>query len=143
MKTPRIHRSLKRTVAEKARLASVRARFQESRPTPESLIESGEYDGPVPLGEYLNLQEAISRLKRERARKKLSLAEVAARCGTDKAAISRLENGRQRNPTVTTLLCYAAAIGAQLVWQVKLAGAACTKTGRKRSPRPEPVVRER
>ena len=44
-----------------------------------------------------------------------SLAEVSRRCGIDQPALSRLENGHKRNPTVETLWKYAAALGKRLV----------------------------
>jgi transcriptional regulator with XRE-family HTH domain len=45
----------------------------------------------------------------------LSLADVAERTGMDKAFLSKLENGRQPNPTLETLHRYAAALGKRLV----------------------------
>jgi transcriptional regulator with XRE-family HTH domain len=45
----------------------------------------------------------------------LTLADVSARCGIDQPALSRLENGRTRNPTLDTLWRYAAAVGKRLV----------------------------
>jgi transcriptional regulator with XRE-family HTH domain len=43
------------------------------------------------------------------------LATVSQRTGMDQATLSRLENGRQPNPTVDTLWRYAHAVGRQLV----------------------------
>ena len=45
----------------------------------------------------------------------LTLAEVSARCGIDWPALSRLENGHNRNPTLDTLWRYAAAVGRRLL----------------------------
>ncbi len=47
-------------------------------------------------------------LRRERERLGLSLADVAKLTSIDKAALSRLENGLQVNPTVNTLARYVA-----------------------------------
>jgi len=44
-----------------------------------------------------------SLLKQARQEADLSLAAVAKRCGLDRAAISRLENGLYENTTLTTL----------------------------------------
>jgi transcriptional regulator with XRE-family HTH domain len=45
----------------------------------------------------------------------LTLARLSARCGIDQPALSRLENGHTPNPTLDTLLRYAAALGKRLV----------------------------
>ena len=47
--------------------------------------------------------------------------------GMDQATLSRLENGRQPNPTVDTLWRYASAVGRQLV--LTHADAAATAAG--------------
>lgn len=104
---------------DKKRHAKIRERFQRDKPTPEELQASGEYTKFVPLGDFLSLRQAVAALKRERERKGLSLADVAKRSKIDKAALSRLENGLQTNPTVGTLRRYAAAVDAELVYSVK------------------------
>ena len=45
----------------------------------------------------------------------MTLADVSARCGIDQPALSRLESGHTRNPTLDTLWRYAAAVGKRLV----------------------------
>jgi len=117
----RIHRDIPRTIEQKKQIKDVRQHFQSARPTPEELLASGDVEEFVPLGEYLDLREAVHVLKQQRERKGLSLAAVAERSKMDKAAISRLENGLQTNPTVSTLCRYAAAIDAQIVWSVRTA----------------------
>src|SRR5262249_12024721 len=42
--------------------------------------------------------------------------QVAEKSGIDKAALSRLETGRQINPTVATLARYAKAVGKRFRW---------------------------
>jgi DNA-binding XRE family transcriptional regulator len=115
----RIHRRTERTPDERKQLAQIRQHFQSTRPTPEQLLAEGEVAEFVPLGEYLNLREAVLALKGHRERLGLSLAMVAERTGMDRAAISRLENGLQANPTVDTLHRYAAAIDAEITWSVR------------------------
>ena len=44
----------------------------------------------------------------------MSLEELALRSRIDKAALSRLEGGKQSNPTVATLLRYARALDMRL-----------------------------
>ena len=62
---------------------------------------------------------ALHDLKTTRNAAGLSLADVAERSGIDKAALSRLENGVHDNPTVETLMRYAAAVGKKLVWKLE------------------------
>ena len=102
-----------RSAAETARLKGIREKFQKERPSLESLVDSGQYD-VVPQGHYLGLLKAFAELKRLRQQKKLSLADVSKRSGIDKAALSRLENGQNVNPTVLTLESIARAIGVEL-----------------------------
>jgi len=53
----------------------------------------------------------VEEIKRAREAAGLTLAEVAGRCGIDQPALSRLENGHNKNPTLDTLRRYAAAVG--------------------------------
>jgi len=66
-----------------------------------------------------NMQDILEHdLTRARKKAGMSLAAVSELSGIDRAALSRLENGRQSNPTVSTLYRYAAALGKELVWSV-------------------------
>jgi transcriptional regulator with XRE-family HTH domain len=60
-------------------------------------------------------QELLRQLKASREAAGLTLADVSARCGIDQPALSRLENGHSKNPTLDTLWRYAAAVGKRLV----------------------------
>jgi DNA-binding XRE family transcriptional regulator len=117
--TKRLTQKIRWTPADRARHKEVRERLQKERPSLEQLLASGEYEGPVPLGVYFRLRQALTQLRKTREAAGLSLAEVAARSGIDKAALSRLENGIQANPTVDTLLRYAAAVGKQIHWTLR------------------------
>ena len=68
------------------------------------------------MGMYFDVQHALQALKREREQSGLSIGDVAERSGLDRAVISRLENAKQDNPTVATLMRYAAAIGKRFLW---------------------------
>ena len=114
-----IHRDMKWTPADRARHKAIREKFQKERPTMEELLASGEYVGPIPLGVYFELRVALHELKKAREAAGLSLADVAERSGIDKAALSRLENGVHDNPTVETLMRYAAALGKKLTWTLQ------------------------
>lgn len=62
----------------------------------------------------VELAELGSLLRSERESQGLSLAEIRETTGISKAAISRLENGQNANPTIGTLVRYASALGKQL-----------------------------
>ena len=68
------------------------------------------------MGMYFDVQRALQALKRDRQRGGLSIGDVAERSGLDRAVVSRLENGKQDNPTVATLMRYAAAVGKRYLW---------------------------
>ena len=59
--------------------------------------------------------DAFKMLRAERQALGLSLSEVERRSGIGRAALSRLENETEPNPTVVTLTRYAEALGKQLV----------------------------
>ena len=46
------HKDVKRTRAETERFKAVRERFR-ARPTLQQLLATGDYEPPVPLGQYL------------------------------------------------------------------------------------------
>ena len=117
----RTFRKLERTPEERAELEAEREYFARERPGLEDLIASGEYKGPYRQGDLLDLLMVIARLKRERQRRGLSLADVSERSGMDKGMLSRLENGKLLNPTLATLWRYAEAIGARIKLEAELA----------------------
>ena len=61
------------------------------------------------------VREAMKALKRERQAQGLSLSDVEKRTGIGRAALSRLENETELNPTVVTLTRYAEALGKEVV----------------------------
>jgi len=63
----------------------------------------------------------ISRLRDERLARGLSLEQLAARSNIDKAALSRLEAGKQSNPTLATLMKYARALELRLTLSLEQA----------------------
>jgi ribosome-binding protein aMBF1 (putative translation factor) len=72
------------------------------------------------IGEKVNSEDAavfskfIKTLRDERLARGMSLEELALRSKIDKAALSRLEGGKQSNPTIATLLRYARALDMRL-----------------------------
>lgn len=57
----------------------------------------------------------IDSLRQARKDQGLSLAEIFARAGIQRARISRLENAEDANPTLETLARYAQAVGKRLI----------------------------
>jgi DNA-binding Xre family transcriptional regulator len=122
MEYKRISRKIERTPEERARLRATREKFQRERPSLDSLIESGAYE-VMSQGDYFDLMQAFAELRKVRESKSLSLTEIAERSGIDKAALSRLETGRNVNPTLRTLESIARAIGVRLRLKVEDLGA--------------------
>jgi predicted transcriptional regulator len=120
MSAKRIHQKIKRSPEQQKQLAKIRRRFQSERPGMEDLLSSGEATEAVSQGEYLDLRVMLAKLKKHRESQGLSLTDVAKRCGTDRAAISRLENGVYVNPTVDTIYRYAQAVGADIGFSVRV-----------------------
>jgi DNA-binding Xre family transcriptional regulator len=61
------------------------------------------------------LRQVLGALRAERQRLGLSLADIYERTGIDRAALSRLENNEDANPTLATLERYAEALGKRMV----------------------------
>lgn len=106
-----IHRKTPRTPAQQARLKLDRERYQRDKPTPEALLAEGGHEHFVRHGDLLMLHEMMAALKRERERQKLTMAQMSKLTGIDQAALSRLETGKNANPTLETMSRIAAALG--------------------------------
>ena len=102
------------TAADRARHKAIRAQVEHG-PTQEELEAGGDYEGPIKSGAYFAVKVVVHELKDARLAAGLTLADVSKLTGMDQASLSRLENGRQPNPTVDTLWRYAKAVGRQLV----------------------------
>ena len=113
MDKKRVHAKTKSAeqVAEEKKL---REAFQRTKPSLEDLVASGDYEPPISQAVYFSILEFLASLKRARESAGLSLADVSAKTGIDRAAISRLENGVSDNPTLATLERYASAVGKRL-----------------------------
>jgi ribosome-binding protein aMBF1 (putative translation factor) len=110
---------VRRSPEQMAREKAIRERFQKERPSLEDLVASGEYNEPLPMGEYLSIRLAVSALRKAREAAGLSLADIAKRTGIDKSALSKIETGQHPNPTVSTLCRYAHALGKQWAWRLE------------------------
>ncbi len=103
---------------QKAAIAAIRERARKERPGPDELIDRGELDELVSPGQYIELRTLAVRLRALRERMGFSLTDVSERTGLTRAAISRLENGWNQNPTLETLFRYAEALGVGLKFTV-------------------------
>ncbi len=86
---------------QQAAVEAIRAQSKTEPPGPDELIDRGELDELVPQGQYIELRDLTVRLKQIRERQGLSLTDVSERSGMTRAAISKLENGWNLNPTST------------------------------------------
>lgn len=118
MKAQRIFRANRKTAQERLREKKLGERLQKAKPSLEDLVRTGDCDpdAVMTMGMYFDVQKALQALKQARKRCGLSIGDVAERSGLDRAVISRLENGKQDNPTVATLMRYAAAVGKRFLW---------------------------
>jgi DNA-binding XRE family transcriptional regulator len=114
-KADKIRPKVQWTAEDRARHQAIRDMFRNWHPSPEELIATGAAANFDLHGEYRQLRPFVEEIKRARAAARLTLAEVSRRCGIDQPALSRLENGHNKNPTLDTLWRYAAAVGQRLV----------------------------
>lgn len=137
MKAKRIIRANHKLRPARDRERAVRDNLQAEKPSLDDLLRSGDCDSEavMTMGMYFDIQAAIQALKLERTRRGLSIGDVADRSGLDRAVISRLENGKQDNPTVATLMRYAAAIGKRFVWSFEELSKRPTARSRKATAR--------
>ncbi len=74
------------------------------------------FSDPSALGDHLDFAAFIASAREVRESRGLSISEVASGMGVDHAAVSRLESGKQANPTVNTVMRYVEAIGLRVAW---------------------------
>ena len=83
---------------------------------PDAASELAAFSDPTALGDHLDFAVFLASARQAREARGLTLTEVAGRMGVDHAAVSRLESGKQVNPTVNTLMRYIEAIGLRISW---------------------------
>ena len=86
-----------------------------NREPEEEIIAEGRQVKAARSHVQVAMCDAFKMLRAERQALGLSLSEVERRSGIGRAALSRLENETEPNPTVVTLTRYAEALGKQLV----------------------------
>jgi predicted transcriptional regulator len=65
------------------------------------------------------LKHVLKKLREERQRQGLSLADINARSGIDRGTLSKLENEDDPNVTMNTLMRYAEAVGRVVLVQLE------------------------
>ena len=83
---------------------------------PEAASELAAFTDPSALGDHLDFAVFIASARKAREERGLSITDIAQRMGVDHAAVSRLESGKQANPTVNTVMRYIEAIGLRVAW---------------------------
>ena len=106
----RIYR--KATAEEQARHAKLREQIADELP---EIRKRAKERMALLKEEGTPLRQVLGALRAERERQGLSLADINERTGIDRAALSRLENNEDANPTLATLERYAEAVGKQMV----------------------------
>lgn len=104
-----------RTSEQRAEEEEVRQTLEDG-PSLQDLVERGDVDPEriMSAPAFDALQIVLSRLKRERVARGVSLKDLAERSGIALATLSRLEGGKNPNPTFETLSRFAAALGLEL-----------------------------
>jgi DNA-binding phage protein len=82
----------------------------------EDASELAALADPSALGDHLDFATFLASTRYEREARGLSVSDVAERMGVDHATVSRLESGKQANPTVNTVMRYVEAIGLRVAW---------------------------
>lgn len=121
MKPQRVFRASTKTSDQRASEQDLREKLQKEKPSLDDLVRSGECDSDaiMTMGMYFDVQRALQTLKQERERSGLSMSDVAERAKLDIAVVSQLESGKLDNPTVATIMRYAAAIGKRFSWCIE------------------------
>jgi DNA-binding XRE family transcriptional regulator len=97
--------------AERVRLREFRAQLDAEKG--EILAEARRHKAAHDAA-AARLRNVMQLLRAERIRQGLSLADLQARTGIARSALSRLETDPEANPTLTTVTRYAEALGKDL-----------------------------
>jgi transcriptional regulator with XRE-family HTH domain len=90
--------------------------FGSRRAAADAATELAAFADPSTLGDHLDFAAFMASARKAREARGLSLSDVAERMGCDHAAVSRLESGKQVNPTVNTVMRYVEAINLRVAW---------------------------
>src|SRR5262245_61925843 len=116
MAIKRVQKKIEWTAEDRQRHKRIRETFKD-RPNIDELVARGELSGQsMPLGAYVNLRLLVRSLRQMREQAEVSLADLSARSGVDKAMLSRLENGHVPNPGIMTIARYVSALDKDIEW---------------------------
>jgi transcriptional regulator with XRE-family HTH domain len=119
MRITNVYRKDHRTHEQRTLENEARKMFQDWKPGPEELLASGRWKGPVIVEGQQQFWKAIRQVRSYREAQGLTLKDISERCGIDVATLSKLENGKQPNPTLFTMLLYVGAVGQRLHFVVQ------------------------
>ncbi|SRR6266852_7860622 len=97
--------------AERTRLRQLREQIDIEK---DEILAEGRRHKAAHDAATARLRDVMQLLRAERARQGLSLADIQARTGIARSALSRLETESDANPTLTTVTRYAEALGKDL-----------------------------
>ena len=106
-------RRSERTISatERTRVQALRAQIETEK---EEILTAARRHKAAHDAAATGLRSIMRLLCAERARQSLSLADIQARTGIARSALSRLETDPDANPTLTTITRYAEALGKDL-----------------------------
>lgn len=99
------------TAEEAGRVAQAREDVEAER---DEIMREGRIEKQAWMAMRREVESTLERLRMERERLGLSLADVEERSGLRASSLSRLENDKTSNPTLLTMQRYAAALGLTL-----------------------------
>jgi len=115
----RVHRKVAKTKSDREEIRAIRDSFQENRPTESELLDSGEYQGPMSMGHYLDMRSIGHALKAARVQANMSLADASKATGMDRGTISRIENSVRDNMTIQVINRLALAYGKRVAFTME------------------------
>ena len=112
----RVYREL--TATEQQRVDESRAETESEK---QGILAEGRLRKKAWEATQREVRRIVDALKAERERTGVSLADVEAKSGLKRSALSRLENDPNANPTLLTLQRYAVALNMTLATTVESA----------------------
>jgi DNA-binding XRE family transcriptional regulator len=100
---------------DRAKLRQVREQIEQEKP---EIVAKGRALKKAHDAAVSQLREAFMLLRSQREAQGLSLTELRDRTGIGRSALSRLENDPEPNPTITTLIRVADALGKDILIQL-------------------------
>ena len=115
---------VQRDLTPKQRTALRQSYLAAEAERPQIVVRAREYKRRSEASRAA-LRQTFQLLRSERKAQGITLQELERRTGIGRGALSRLENARDPNPTLQTVQRYAAALGKEVLVQLKDAAATC------------------